>query len=344
MSAVTTRMLTPEPDSTIDPEQLLYRKVQQLTDGENPMTVSTVWLTPETAQEWIDKALASTVIRQRALRTSQVRRWRNLYVTGRFVHLLPNGPLCVDHEGVSLNGMHRLTALAGLKGRDISAGFWLYKDVPQWMFKFFDTGATRTLKDLFSISGRRSSSQTQTATKLAMRYEEFLAGARPATGWRSWSTVKDEHADVDEFLARRDELQDWYAAAEKVYKNARLLIPAVMVFRFYQGLAWPDGDDKLQAFCESLITGSMLSPQSPVLHLREWARDTYINKDLIQSKRELHLLLLMRAFEQYCQQTRITRQVWAYGHAMTTPYHPGGHDVAVRTVRAALQDMDVSRA
>lgn len=336
---VTTRMLAPELTEQ-DKLELLYRPVPQLVDDEYPPDPKRLWVTPQKASELVDKALKADTIRQRKIRISQTRRWRNLYLTQRFVNFLPNGPLVEDEDGILLNGMHRLSALASLREHDVQFGFWLFPKTPQWMFQFFDTGAVRNLKDVFHINSRSTGPQTPSAMRLAMRYEEFLAGVRSAMGWRHWGQVKDEHNDVDNFIARRGELQDWYSAAEKVNRSARLLVPSMLVFRFYQGLAWPDGADKLDEFCESLVTGEMLRAQSPALVLREWARDAYHNHDIIAAKREVHLTVLLRAFDQFARGTKVPRQVWAYGGPMTMPYHPAGPEHAIKVVRQALDELD----
>lgn len=334
---VTTRLLVPEvAEQDIS---MLYRQVPQL-EGEPPFKVKYVWFTPEDADKLIKHSDRDQSFRQRVTTVSQVRRWKNLIATNRFVHMLPAGPICIDDEDkVLLNGKHRLTAVAG---QDKKVGFVVFENVPRWMFAYFDTNKPRTISDVFHIGNRHAKPQTASAMKLALRYEEMLTGVRPAHGWRHWAAVRDEHQDVDDFLARRDEIQDWYGVGEKVQRDARLLSPSVMVFYFYQSLAWPEGADSLQKFCESLMTGGNLAPKSPALLLREWSRDVWFNKDRVTAKREVHLHLLMRSFGQHQQGSRFDRLVWAYGNPMSMPYHPKGPETAVSNVRFALEEINKS--
>lgn len=125
-----------------------------------------------------------------------------------------------------------------------------------------------------------------------------------------------------------------------MYSGCKLLVASTMVFRFYQSLAWPEGEEQLVAFCDGLAKGAMLAPRVPTLVLREWARQSNEQKEKIRGKRELHLLLLMRMYALTVQGDRIDRMQWAYGFPMTMPYHPNGPETAVKNVLTALAEMD----
>jgi hypothetical protein len=335
--SVVTRELAP-PESNQE-NSLLYRPVPQIA-GDLEMTTRFVEVTPEQAKKWLEISELDTEFRQRLTKTRDVRRWKILMETDRFVHYLPSGPLCFDDKGALLNGKHRLTALAG---QDKSFGFLVVDNTPRWMFRFFDTGAPRTLNDVFYISGQMTKAQTGSSMRLAMRYEEFLQGKRKPLGWKDWFQQRDEHSDVDDFLVRRQDLADWYYVGQQVYSGCGLLVAAGMAFRFYQSLAWPDGEEKLIEFCTSLAKGSMLAPGSPALVLREWSRQMRDERVRVRGKRELHLLLLFRMFQLHAQGDKIEgRLPWAYGFPMTMPYHPKGHDTAVANVRSALAELDAA--
>ncbi len=336
--AAQVRMKAPPMAEDADPEALLYRPVPQL--AEPPMfKMRFEWFSAEKAGQWLDFANSDPDFRQRPTSLAQVRRWRGLYKTSRFVNFLPNQPICLaDDNSIMMNGKHRLTALAGMDTDD-EFGFVVISGVPRWMFHYFDTNKVRTIKDVFEIGARKTGPQTPSLMRLGMRYEEFLGGVRAAHGWRHWAQQRDEHQDIDDFLARRGELQDWYGVGEKIGKKARLLLPSVAAFRFYQALAWPDGDDTITEFCENLLTGGG-KPHSPALTLREWAREAYFHKTAIYAKRELHLLLLMRCFEQHVNGTKTPSITWAYGQPMSVPYHPGGFEAGLANIKSALADMD----
>jgi hypothetical protein len=337
-AAVATRSLAPE--QAEEDAQPLHRAVQQLDLSQKPpFKPDYPWITPEKAQQIITEARQAEGFRNRPLSLAQVRRWKNLYRTDRFVHFFPGGPLCYDEQGVLINGHHRLNGLAG-SPEGTKAGFVVFKNVPRWMFRFFDTNKARSVKDVFAIGARSFGPQTPSAMKLAMRYEEFIVGRRSANGWRHWNTEKDENDDIDSFYERRSELQDWYSAAEKIYRHGRLLVPAGMVFRFYQSLAWPDGDDEIGDFTEQLLKGSTLPATHPVRKLTQWTNSAYLDRAQVFAKREVHLHLLFQTFRQVQNNSRIEVMQWAYGMPMAMPYHPKGHEVAIKNVRAALDEID----
>lgn len=335
---VTTKFLTPEPTEE-DQREWLYRPAPQL-QGKPPFKVEYRWFTPEKATELLKHSLTDPDFRNRQTTVAQVRRHMNLMRTKRFVHFMPEGAICLDEQGIMLNGKNRMTAIAG---QSYDIGLTVFRDVPRWMFKFMDTGRARTLKDVFYAGNRRTTPQTPSAMRLGMRYEEFLIGLRQGEGWRRWGAVKDdEHNDVDSFLTRRDEMQDWYGVGSAIQRKVHLIAASVMNFYFYQSLAWPEGADVLQEFCEWLITGGGW-PGSPALALREWSTSSWKNGDTIPAKRELHLMLLFRCFAQFTQRTKVPKITWAYGHVMTLPYHPKGSETAIRNVRFALEEMDQLR-
>lgn len=340
---VTTRRLAPEMtiESTEETEREnhLYRPVNQLDHYPPKFDIEYNWYTPESAREELRKTAEAENFQQRPTRPAQVRRWKNLIKSKRWVHFLPASPVCYDPDGIQLNGQHRFLGLSQCPD-GTEAGFMEIRNVPRWMFPFFDTNSNRTLKDVFTIGGRRHGPQTPTAMKLAMRYEEFLLGKRNPGGWRHWSFVKDEHPDVDDFTARRDEIQDWYQAGDRVKKGSRLLHPATMTFAFYQSLAWPEGDEQISEFLDMLTGSESLPPYEPVRHLRKWSNQVYTNMETVQAKRETHLFLLLQTFAQTQRNTRLEAMKWAYGMPMPVPYHPDGFEVAIARIREALKDID----
>jgi hypothetical protein len=335
---VTTRALAPEVAQEI-PAGLLYQPVPQLKIDPKrpPFDVSYEFIQPTDAEALLNKAMTTSDFRQRKISAPEVKRFADLIATDRFVHFLPNGVILIDPDGVPINGQHRLMAIIET---GMPAGFVVFRNVPRWMFSYLDTGRRRTLKDVLHINSRPSGPQTDSMMKLALRYEEFLQGVRPGTGWRHWNAVKDEHQDIDSFYARREDLQRGYQVAQRVYAKAKVLVPSSAAFLFYQSLAWPDGTEETENFLGDLISGTHLIPTRPAYRLREFTLEVFENKSPVIAKREVHLLLLMRAFALEMNQTRVQKLPWAYGQPMAMPYHPKGHDVAIKNVRTALDDMD----
>lgn len=336
--SVETRRLAPA--AVADDEEApagLYVATPQLT-AKPKWEIAFQKVNARQANQWLREADAVTDFKQRPTRTRGVRRWSLLMETGRFVEYLPDGPLIFDEQGIMMNGKHRMTALAG---QDKSFGFMIIKGVPRWMFAYFDTGAQRTLNDVFTISGNMTAPQAGSTMRLAMRYEEFLWGVRREIGWKDWGSERDEHADVTGFLERRERLTDIYTMAARSYRTCKIVIASLMVFRYYQELAWPEGEPQLKKFLESLAEGTgFTTKDDPALVLREWAKDVSERKERIFGKRELHLLLLYRHFQWYCQGRRVSKVNWANGFPMAMPFHPDGADVGVENVRQALLKLD----
>lgn len=331
VAPVTTRRLAPKPYKS---KIHIIRPVSQI-EGAPEMRVSWPKVTPEQAREWVMMAdQHSTEFRQRTVPMRDRQRWLGLMETKRFVEYFPGGPLCFDPEGLLINGKHRLTALANFTE---PLGFCVIKNVPRWMYPFFDTGRPRTITDVFHISERMSFPQLGSTTRLGMRYEEFLRGERGELNWREWGKVRDEHADVDGFIALRTNLADFYQVADKTYRGSKLVVAALMVFRYYQTLAWPDGEAKVVDFFHALRTGAMVPLGSPALELRDWAKDMYDSRERMFAKRETHLMLLFRMFALYVQGDTLERGMrWAYGFPMTQPYHPDGHEIAVKNILTTI--------
>ncbi len=337
--AVTTRRLI---EPVEDRPTMLYQPVPQIDDPK-VMKVTWPWITPDKAAEWISEAGEDSEFRQRPTRPNEVRRWKLLQETDRFVHFLPAGPICRDPEGRLINGKHRLTAVSeGLN----PVGFMVVSNVPRWMFPFFDTGKGRTIDDVFYVSGRMSKAQSGSTMRLAMRYEEFLWGLRSELNWKEWSKVNDEHSDVDLYCASHQDLADLYMVADQCYrggrkaggKGSRLIIASLMVFRHFQIAAWPEGEHEVVRFFEQLTTGADVGKNSPPLVLRDWSREIASTRERITAKREMHLLLLFNAFNQSMRKERILngKQRAAHGMPMPLPYHPKGPQVALANVREAM--------
>lgn len=321
---------------------MLYREVQQIPD---PKQFKVTWpmLTPAQMSEMLRKADADEQFRQRPTAVSDIDRWRKLVESNRFVHYLPNGPLCYDPDGALLNGKHRL--MAGVAcSRPL--GFMVVKGVPRWMFRFFDTPKQQKLRDVLIREGRGNRNpQDESTLRLALRYEELLHGLRSGFGWKQWSSTRDEHTDLEDLFYRRETLLDLHGSAGQAHRGlggpgCRLIITSLMVFRFYQQLAWPEGQEQLETFWDALTTGANVSLGSPPKTLREWGYDSYVQRETWAAKRESHLLLLLNFFAGFARGERMTNVKWAYGFPMPTPYHPDGAEVAVKNIMTALEQCD----
>jgi hypothetical protein len=324
--------------SGVDVTQEHIQPVQQL-DGKPPWKHSYEWHTPAKAAKAVQIADADEEFRQRPVGVRDVNRWRTLMRTNRFVHFLPDSPICFDPDGVQLNGRHRFTALAGLDGQVEEVGFFVLRGVPRWMFPFFDNGRPRSLNDVMRIGGRMPKSQTGATVRLAMRYLEVMRGHRVATGWQNWAGIRDEHVDVDLFLAEHPDLGLHYNEAQAVYNKTKINISALMTWRFTQELAWPEQQnyDFIDKFWKGLHKGEMMRATAPPIVLREWSQETFYNREKIRGKRELYLILLNDAYRRFVtKEFGDGKMRWAHGWHMNPPYNPDGPEIAVKNVLAEV--------
>ncbi len=321
-------------------EKPFFAPFEQI-QGKPPFKVSYPMITPEQARKIIVEADSDPEFHQRPVAERDANRWRNLMEAERFVWWLPNGPLCYDPDGMLLNGKSRMT---GLTRQYNPQGFMVVSNVPRRFFPFFDTMRARTINDVFRISGKMPKSQTGSTVRLAMRYAEVVRGFRSPVGWQNWGMgLTDEHVDVNAFLDVHADLADMYLTADAIYKATKINISALMVWRYFQGLAWPGKEcqEHITAFWQALhkgsIEGKILRDDNPAAAFREWSRESFYNRDKIRGKRELHLLLLNRYFQLFVQGDKLPKINWAHGWHMNAPYNPGGAEVALKNARAALE-------
>ncbi len=326
---------TTAPGATGDdpPVPDLFIPVNQV-GGIPDWTHEYTWVTPATAQEWLDKYGEAEQFRNRKVNAPERRRLARLMTTNRFVHFLPSSPFCFDEDGILLNGKTRLNAVVESQR---TVGFIVYRGVPRWMWPFMDTGRKKTDRDVAYSSYREDKTAIIAAMKTAWRYEEVLAGARERTGWRSWSKLDDlQPVDVERMYEKRGELTEYYGTAMAVRKGCKLVPSALMIFMMYQWHAWPEGRDKYQAFLDALREGANLSTGSAALSLRNFGRDEYCPTE---GKTIIQLILLFRHFGAFTKNERLPRVTWAYGHEILLPYHPDGEAAAKANLARALQPL-----
>lgn len=356
-SPVTVRR-SPDPDpgatKTQETPDLLLQPVPQIDDPGIYQEMR-VWITPDMAKEILAVADRDPEFRQRKIVPPEMRRWRLLMETNRFVHFLPNGVLAfADIDGVEfdkenpatwglvINGKHRLMASAGT---GTTIGMIVYRHVPRWMFAYFDSGKARSLSDAAFTAGMDKLTPAQTrAVRGAMRYEEFVAGQRRPYGWKEWSRSRDEHSDVIAYAKRREPLMDLHIIAAPLARKTGLNQPAVQVFRFFQELAWPDGIDATRQFTQQLLDEEHTT-KDPGLALSNWAANEAGSHIVVApARRELHALMMFRAFCDQMRGVRLHRYSAAPGQPMEMPYHPEGDDAARANIYKQLQILNMEAA
>jgi hypothetical protein len=311
------------------PPATLYAPAPQL-EGKPPWKIEYLMVDPEIAGDWLTNSGHDDDFRNRPLNHADVGRTAQVMQRGGFVHYLPNGPICFDEKGILLNGKTRLSAVVE-SGATI--GFIVFRGVPRWMFPYMDTGRLKTVKDVLYASHKMDKAGVIAAMKKVIRYEEFLADIRPASGWRHWQKIRDQAADLERIYTQREGLVDYYGSALAIRRGCKLTPTALMLFNFYQWHAWPQGRNELLEFLEALREGSNLKRGSAALSLRNFGRDEYCPTE---GRMEIHLILLFRHFGAFAKDESIPRASWAYGQDMLPPFHPDGPAAAKKALRAAL--------
>lgn len=338
-ASVESRKLAPSTEVDESPQRLYRPITKQLTPDTIPWDIEYSYLTPQDAQQILEAAENNPDFRQRKRTPARVSRWEELMLTGRFVHFLPDGPLCFNDKGYLLNGGNRLQAVANLDP-DVEIGFVVYRNCPQWIFQYFDQGNNRSAREQMFMNKRDINTYTQATVRLGLRYEEFIFGKRSPSGWVNWGRVKDENPDIDSWMERREYVLDCINPAKSLSKSTMLQTASAACFIAYQQLAWPEGIDALQEYLDALESGSMISKGNPALTLREWGRrDGYIGA-ASAGRREGHLLLLFKMFQAFRNRSTVDSILVAKGFPMHMPYHPDGFETAVENVREALDKMD----
>jgi hypothetical protein len=322
---------------TID-ESLLYVPVQQL-DTIPDWGPEYVKVTPEIARKWLAESGEDENFRNRKLSVPEMRRFAYLMRTKRFVHWLPDGPICFDEFGILINGKTRLTAI---DESGVTCGFMVFRGVPRWMFPFMGIGKSKNVGQVFYAELKESSSAFTSVMKTVLRYEEFLSGKRGRYGWKNWKGKWDQPSDLTLVYERRKELAGYYGNAMLI-RNGRnragckLLAVSLMIFQMYQWYAWPEGRPKLEEFLDSLTDGSGFKKGSANLSLYNFGRHDYCEP---AGRQYAHLILLFRHFGAYATGKNITTATIAFGHEMLPPFHPDGPEAAKENLRKALIPLD----
>lgn len=335
-----TIMTTPTAGVDEDP-LMMYEPITKQMTKKVPFTTEPVLVTAKQAQQWLDEADAYEKFGQRPRTPAAIKRFQDLIESNRFVSYNPFGPLGFNEDGILMNGGNRLAAVASA-GK--STGFIVIRNCPTWLINYIDNNKVRTVRDSMFINLKDVRPDTQAVMRLGMRYEEFIFGKRSELGWIEWAKVKDEHADLVNWINKREYVTDFIDQAKKLKKATNLQLPALACFIAYQQLAWPedaaDPVGKLGQFLEALQLGTMLSKGNPALTLREWGRnDGYIG-GYSRGRREGHLLLLMKFFTLFAEGHTVADVRVARGLPMAMPYHPDGWEIACKNVRTTLVEMD----
>jgi hypothetical protein len=288
-------------------------------------------VTPEQAKAWLDATEAAEDFHNRPIKWKIVADYADWMKTGLWKPYVHDGVICIDPQGMLLNGQKRMHAVVEY-GKPV--GFWVAFDVPREQFAFMDIAQTRNSADTFAIAGLPSGPDIASAIRLAMLYEKMVRGDIERINWMTWRKSKFTNDEALAFYSRREEMSTLRELARQVYLRCGLNVASLIVFHFYADKAWPTrprsrtNRDPLTGFLEQIRDGENMTRTVPAMALREWAITH--RKALMDAKREVHLYLLFRAWEDTCIGRNANGRVYYQPTwPMLFPYHPDGNDHAI---------------
>lgn len=300
----------------------------------NGVKMAPEYIGPEQARAWLDAIEAAEDFDQRPLKWPIVESYAEQMRLGEWQQFMPDGIICLDPQGLLLNGQKRMHAVEQ-SGKTL--GFWVARDVPRELFAYFDMAQQRSASDTFAIGKLASGPEMQSAIRLAIKFEEMLRGDIERVNWPSWNKAKTTNPDAYRFYMRRTGLGELRDYSRGVYMRSKVVAAAVIVFAYYADKAWPDrpdvetNKDPLYVYLNGIRDGEHLGRFDPAKLVRDWA----IDKPRIPAKRESHLFVLNRYWNRYgdlaVKGKKGTSDQVSYNPKwpMPLPFHPDGEAAAL---------------
>lgn len=201
-----------------------------------------VQIDPELAASWLALNTNNRPVRERVVR--------------RYAEDMAKGRWKLNGESIKLNGtrlldgQHRLMAIVQ---SNVSVPMYVIEGLDSDVFETIDTGMKRTASDALSITG--ATNQTQVASAITFYYlivNDLVKVPRYPTNSEIVDIYKDHPGIAD---------------AVRAASRVSTLIPISVFAALYYIFTMKD-PDIAESFLNKLQTGDNLSPDSPILHLR----------------------------------------------------------------------------
>lgn len=214
----------------------------------NPtMTIETI--TPEIAQAWLSQNM-----KNRTMRMHRVKQYAEEMRRGQWQ--LAGDPIRFDHNGILLDGQHRLRAVVEY-GNPMP--FVIIRGLDSDSFKVMDKGMNRGPGDAL---GHNIPAATHKAAAIRLIYA-YLAGGDPRkTDDRNCVTRTDIANFYDHSASLIDEVT---LSGSSVYRAVGGNRSAWIAFLYII-----HGSPNHRQFVDAMTTGSGLAVGSPILSLRNW--------------------------------------------------------------------------
>jgi hypothetical protein len=214
--------------------------------------VSIELVTPDMAQEWIDRGGRNRKLTQRRVEALAAALKRG---EGRLTY----EPIVFDDEGHVINGQHRLHAIVH---SGVPLQLMVVRGAEPEVFDVMDTGRSRTIGDILSIHGHPSKDATAATVRNLMFYEAY---------GRFSPTVRESQYMVNSvttlaYLEEHPEVHEGVLLGDRI--RGAGLQGGIGVWAALATIWLRISEHEARDFIEQLISGARLEHGSPALALR----------------------------------------------------------------------------
>jgi len=249
--------------------------------------IEQIVITPEMANEFLEKSEFNGDFRQRKLNTRTIDYYAEAMRAGEWIPFT-NDCILIDDEDRIINGQHRLSACVK-SGKPFAS--YIVFNADSSLIHVADKGVPRTIPGDFYINGAKNVSTLSTVIKLlycANKYNGYLTISGIKLMYHQAKKVLEAYPDVESIV--------------NLCKSKKYGISGITyaMNAFLATIINEECQDKAWEFIEKTKTGEELKKRCPILALRNlssmWARSSY------QMPRMEHRLnVYVRAWNLYAQ-------------------------------------------
>ena len=227
--------------------------------------IETIMISPEMAGVMLEQASKSG-FRNRNISDRRVRFLAHLIESGQWLD--SNDCICIDTDGILLNGYHRLTAIIRT-----SQSIWvtIKRGMDRKTFRGMDTGKKRSPGDVLIIEGVKNANMVARALRLSITYEQ--------DGISLFKQRLDElmvsNSDIYQAYLDNPEIVDSCIFIKSLRMLVRLMPPGFLSFTHYllthrdPNWSMHYGTAVVDNFFQKLNADGMSEPHEPTYHFRK---------------------------------------------------------------------------
>jgi hypothetical protein len=270
-------------------------------------------ISPERALELLDNVAAY----QRQVKDKKVHAYAEAMKRGEWT-LLASDPICIDVNGKTANGQHRLTAVLECMQPQ---PFYVAYGVPVEDYRHMDRGIKRSTADMLHGAGEASSFQLAAVARLAFLW----FNVEDQSQWRAYGDVTESQvlATLDAHPGLRESVKLGKIPGTKVSRSGAQLVHYLitrklggdpsLVTRWYQAI----GEMDLERGTPGHTLGLYLLKTAPGATRRTTLEG--------RSTRDLHMYLLMREWNNTCLGKTVRNISWKTDFIIPKPLLPSPH-------------------